>query len=138
MLMSIEHKRSLSLLKHLQLITTIHMLLLILSLLSNSSLFDFFSSSAVALCIICSINTSVMLIDSLVICDDCIKVDDDVMIEEDAEKELTRLTWDFAIIRTSISVLEDLVSDTNCYERTKTEQGWSPNQFAVNASEFSA
>ncbi len=33
-----------------------------------------------------------MLIDSLVICDDCIKVDDDVMIEEDAEKELTRLT----------------------------------------------
>jgi hypothetical protein len=33
-----------------------------------------------------------MLIDSLIICDDCIKVDDDVMIEEDAEKELTCLT----------------------------------------------
>ncbi len=33
-----------------------------------------------------------MLIDSLVICDDCIKVDDDVMTEEDAEKELTCLT----------------------------------------------
>ncbi len=37
---SIEHKRSFSLLEHLQLITTIHLLLLILSLLSNSSLFD--------------------------------------------------------------------------------------------------
>ncbi len=24
-----------------------------------------------------------------------------------------------------------------CYERIKTEQGWSSNQFAVNASEFS-
>ncbi len=33
-----------------------------------------------------------MLIDSLVICDDCIKVDDDVTTEEDAEKELTHLT----------------------------------------------
>ena len=40
MLMSIEHKRSLSLLEHLQLIATIHLLLLILSLLPNSSLFD--------------------------------------------------------------------------------------------------
>ena len=54
-----------------------------------------------------------MLIDSLVICDDCIKVDDDVMTEEDAEKELTCLTWDLAVIRTSISVLEDLVSDAD-------------------------
>ncbi len=40
MLMSIEHRRSFSLLKHLQLIATICMFLLILSLLSNSSLFD--------------------------------------------------------------------------------------------------
>ena len=40
MLMSIEHKRSFSLLKHLQFIATIYMLLLILSLLFNSSLFD--------------------------------------------------------------------------------------------------
>jgi hypothetical protein len=40
MLMSIEHRRSLSLLEHLQLIATIRVLLLILSLLSNSSLFD--------------------------------------------------------------------------------------------------
>ena len=39
-LMSIEHKRSLNLLEHLQLIATIHLLLLILSLLSNSLLFD--------------------------------------------------------------------------------------------------
>ena len=38
--MSIEHRRSFSLLEHLQLIATIHMLLLILSLLFNSSLFD--------------------------------------------------------------------------------------------------
>ena len=40
MSMSIKHKRSLSLLEHLQLITTIHLLLLIFSLLSNSSLFN--------------------------------------------------------------------------------------------------
>ncbi len=33
-----------------------------------------------------------MLIDSFMICNDCIKVDDDVMIEEDVEKELTCLT----------------------------------------------
>ena len=33
-----------------------------------------------------------MLIDSLMICDDCIKVNDDVTTEENAEKELTRLT----------------------------------------------
>ncbi len=29
-------------------------------------------------------------------------------------------------------------NDKNCYERIKTEQGLSFNQFAVNASEFSA
>jgi len=40
MLMSIEHRRNLNLLKHLQLIATIHMLLLILSLLFNSLLFN--------------------------------------------------------------------------------------------------
>jgi len=34
----------------------------------------------------------VMLIDSSMICDDCIKVNDDVMIKENIEKELTRLT----------------------------------------------
>jgi len=38
--MSIEHKRSFNLLEHLQLIATIHLLLLILSLLFNSSLFN--------------------------------------------------------------------------------------------------
>ncbi len=41
MSMLIEHRRSFSLLEHLQLIATIRMLLLILSLLSNSSFFDF-------------------------------------------------------------------------------------------------
>ncbi len=40
MSMSIEHKRSLNLLEYLQLIATIYMLLLILSLLSNSSFFN--------------------------------------------------------------------------------------------------
>jgi len=80
-------------------------------LIFHSSIF--LSSSAVALYIICNINTFVMLIDSLMICNDCIKVNDDVMIKEDAEKELTHLTWDFTIIRISISVLEDLISDAN-------------------------
>ena len=47
------------------------------------------------------------------ICNDCIKVNDDVMIKKDAEKELTCLTWDFAVIRTSISILEDLVNDAD-------------------------
>ncbi len=36
--------------------------------------------------------TFTMLIDSLMICNDCIKVNNDVMIEEDVEKELTCLT----------------------------------------------
>ena len=40
MSMSIKHRRSLSLLEHLQLIATIYLLLLILSLLFNSSLFN--------------------------------------------------------------------------------------------------
>jgi len=40
MSMSIEHRRSLNLLEHFQLIATIHVLLLILSFLFNSSLFD--------------------------------------------------------------------------------------------------
>ncbi len=71
----------------------------------------FLSSSTVALCIICNVNTFAMLIDSFVICDDCIKINDTT--EEDAEKELTRLTWDLAVIRTSINVLEDLVSDVD-------------------------
>ncbi len=35
------------------------------------------------------------------------------MIEKDAEKELTCLTWDFAVIRTSINILEDLVNDAD-------------------------
>jgi len=52
----------------------------------------FLSSLTVALYIICNINTSVMLINSLVICNDYVKVDDDVMIEKDVEKELTCLT----------------------------------------------
>ncbi len=30
------------------------------------------------------------------------------------------------------------VNANHCYERIKTEQDWSFNQFAVNASEFSA
>ena len=34
----------------------------------------------------------VMLIDSLMICNDCIKVNNDVTTEEDVEKELTHLT----------------------------------------------
>jgi len=84
--MLIEHKRSFNLLEHLQLIATIHLLLLILCSLI------FLSSSTVVLCIICNINTFVMLIDSLMICDDCIKVNNDVMIEENVEKELICLT----------------------------------------------
>ena len=35
------------------------------------------------------------------------------MIEENAEKELTCLTWDLAVIKTSISVLEDLINDAD-------------------------
>ncbi len=31
-----------------------------------------------------------------------------------------------------------LTSTNNCYECIKTEQDWNSNQFAVNASEFSA
>jgi len=80
-------------------------------LIFHSSIF--LSSSAVVFYIICNINTSAMLIDSLVICNDCIKVNDDVIIKEDVEKELTCLTWDFTVIRTLISILENLVSDAN-------------------------
>ncbi len=80
-------------------------------LILHSSIF--LSSSAVALCIICNVNMFVMLIDSLMICNDCIKVNNDVTTEEDVEKELTHLTWDFAVIKTSISILEDLVNDAN-------------------------
>ncbi len=35
------------------------------------------------------------------------------MIEEDVEKKLTYLTWDFTIIKTLISILENLVSDAD-------------------------
>ncbi len=31
-----------------------------------------------------------------------------------------------------------VIFESYCYERTKAVQGWSPNQFAVNASEFPA
>ncbi len=39
-----------------------------------------------------------------------------------------------------LTLTEEKITDytIKCYERTKAVQGWSPNQFAVNASEFPA
>ncbi len=45
---------------------------------------------------------------------------------------LEKIFRSFALINTEVTDM------TFCYERIKTEQDWSSNQFAVNASEFSA
>ncbi len=46
---------------------------------------------------------------------------------------LTSFSSFIVICKTSL-----MMKVTSCYERTKAVQGWSPNQFAVNASEFPA
>ncbi len=43
-----------------------------------------------------------------------------------------------ALISSELVIFVAKTAATLCYERTKAEQGWSSNQFAVNASEFSA
>ncbi len=42
------------------------------------------------------------------------------------------------IIQSQFLIIYNKLNVKFCYERIKTEQGWSFNQFTVNASEFSA
>lgn len=105
--MLVKHKRSLDLFEHFHLIMINFLFLLIFFFcLILFSLTLFFS--IIVFYIICIVNTSIILIKSLIIYDDCIKINDVVK-----KNEKNDLTLKFIIIRPSVNVLEDLISDVN-------------------------